>query len=66
MQISINQNPYPLCLPMSLAQLLEQLDLTRPGVALAVNGEVIGRADWERRQLKDGDQLSLFQAIAGG
>ncbi|TGG90416.1 sulfur carrier protein ThiS [Natronospirillum operosum] len=36
------------------------------GVALAVNQEVVPASEWPQRTLVDGDQIQLFQAIAGG
>lgn len=38
----------------------------RRGVAVAVNGEVVRRADWDRHQLKDGDRVEVLAAQQGG
>jgi sulfur carrier protein len=36
------------------------------GVALAVNGEVVPRAEWTTRPLADGDAVELLVAVQGG
>ncbi|WP_374757561.1 sulfur carrier protein ThiS [Yersinia canariae] len=47
-------------------KLLQQLNRHQPGTALAVNQVIIPRTDWEKCQLHEGDDILLFQAIAGG
>ena len=39
---------------------------TARGVAVAVNGEVVRRADWPARALADGDTVELLVAVQGG
>ncbi|MGH3440753.1 MAG: sulfur carrier protein ThiS [Nitriliruptorales bacterium] len=36
------------------------------GVAAAVNGDVVRRADWDRRELSDGDEVEVLAAVQGG
>jgi sulfur carrier protein len=36
------------------------------GVAVAVNGEVVPRADWARTTLRAGDQVEVLTAAQGG
>ena len=36
------------------------------GVAVAVEGEVVPRADWEDRVLKEGEQVEVVHAVQGG
>jgi sulfur carrier protein len=36
------------------------------GVALAVNGEVVHRAEWSTRPLVEGDTVELLVAVQGG
>ncbi|EEP98117.1 hypothetical protein yruck0001_1420 [Yersinia ruckeri ATCC 29473] len=47
-------------------QLLTQLDYNQPGSALAINQTIIPRNNWDTHILQDGDDVLLFQAIAGG
>ena len=44
-----------------------RLDDRRPrGVAVAVNEEVVPRADWPRWPLADGDVVEVVTAVQGG
>ena len=36
------------------------------GVAVAVEGEVVPRSDWERTELRDGQSVEVVAAIQGG
>lgn len=37
-----------------------------PGIAVAVNGHVVPRREWERTNLSAGDDVRLVKAVAGG
>lgn len=37
-----------------------------PGVAVAVNGEVVRRANWPNVRLADGDEVEIVKATQGG
>ncbi|MFP2508309.1 sulfur carrier protein ThiS [Buttiauxella gaviniae] len=66
MHIHFNDEPMQCPDNLTLENLLEQLRLMRPGIALAVNQTIVPREQWETHLLNDGDQILLFQAIAGG
>ncbi|MFP1883563.1 sulfur carrier protein ThiS [Lonsdalea quercina] len=66
MKIYINEEAVTLDEPISVEQLLQRLDRLQPGTALAINQIVIPRPDWRACQVQDGDDILLFQAIAGG
>jgi sulfur carrier protein len=66
MKITLNDQPLELAQALSVTALLEQLDRHQPGTALAINQTIIPRADWATRQVQNGDDILLFQAIAGG
>jgi sulfur carrier protein len=36
------------------------------GIAVAVNGEVVRRADWDATGLAPGDQVEVLTAVQGG
>jgi len=38
----------------------------RRGVAVAVDGEVVPRGEWERTRLADGARVEVLQAVQGG
>ena len=66
MHIHFNDEPMQCPDNLTLENLLEQLRLMRPGIALAINQTIVPREQWETHFLNDGDQILLFQAIAGG
>ena len=66
MHIHFNDEPMHCPDNLTLENLLERLRLTRPGIALAINQTIVPREQWETHLLNDGDQILLFQAIAGG
>ncbi|CAI1231007.1 Thiamine biosynthesis protein ThiS [Serratia quinivorans] len=66
MKIRLNDQPLELAQPLSVSTLLEQLERHQPGTALAINQIIIPRTDWANHLVQDGDDILLFQAIAGG
>lgn len=49
-----------------LDALLGELSLPSKGIAVAVNGEVVRRADWASHRLVDGDVVDVVTAAQGG
>lgn len=45
---------------------LNQLNQLKPGAALALNQQILPREQWEQQIVQEGDQILLFQVIAGG
>lgn len=41
-------------------------DVPASGVALAVNGAVVPRAQWKERQVEHGDDVEIVRAVQGG
>lgn len=66
MKIRLNDQQLELAQPLSVSTLLEQLERHQPGTALAINQIIIPRTDWANHLVQDGDDILLFQAIAGG
>ncbi|MGB7803020.1 sulfur carrier protein ThiS [Buttiauxella sp.] len=66
MRIQFNDEPMECPDNLTLANLLTQLCLIKPGIALAINHTIVAREQWEAHLLHEGDQILLFQAIAGG
>lgn len=52
----------------NIATLLEELGYPPAGhgLAVAVNGEVVRRVDWEGRELAPGDRVEIVGAVQGG
>ncbi len=66
MKITVNENIVQLDDLCNIEQLLAVLESPLKGSAIAVNQKIISRSEWASYQLKENDQVSLFQAIAGG
>ncbi|HDL8285590.1 TPA: sulfur carrier protein ThiS [Yersinia enterocolitica] len=64
--IVLNDQPLGVECTITVEKLLQQLNRHQPGTALAVNQVIVPRTDWEKCQLHEGDNILLFQAIAGG
>ncbi len=50
----------------TLRQMLESLDLPPERVAVELNGDIVPRATFSERALKEGDRLEVVQFVGGG
>ena len=52
----------------TIAELLADLGVepAARGVAVAVDGEVVPRAEWPRRQVNEGERVEALSAMQGG
>lgn len=52
----------------TVAQLVRALgrDPDRPGTAIARNGDVVPRREWEHVEVRDGDTVEVVVAVGGG
>ncbi len=66
MKIEVNEQSLEVAENSNIEQLLQQLDKPLNGSAVAVNQSIVSRSQWNEYILNEGDQISLFQAIAGG
>ena len=68
MKIAINGTVEDFEQPPRLVDLLDTCvgPGTPPGVAVAVNGEVVRRANWPDVRLADGDEVEIVKATQGG
>ena len=68
MNISVNGCLRPFDAPIPLLDLLAELvgPEPPPGVAVAVNGEVVRRLNWKNVRLADGDHIEIVKAAQGG
>jgi len=65
--IYLNDRPHALAGAATLMALLGELGLADSrGVAAAVNGEVVPRAEWPSRALADRDRVLVIRATQGG
>ncbi|EPK7361381.1 sulfur carrier protein ThiS [Kluyvera intermedia] len=66
MQIQFNDEPLQCAEGQTVNALLAQLNQLKPGAALALNQRILPREQWEQHIVQEGDQILLFQVIAGG
>lgn len=66
MQILFNDEPIQCADDLTIAALLDRLHQLKPGAALALNQQILPREQWEQQIVQEGDQILLFQVIAGG
>ena len=51
---------------ISLAALIEQLDLPVARIAIELNRDVVRRSDWGSTMLKDEDRIEIVHFVGGG
>jgi sulfur carrier protein len=66
MDLFINGEKKSFADALSLAQLVEQLDMKGDRVAVELNRQIVPRAQWIDTLLKDGDRLEIVHFVGGG
>jgi len=66
MQVRINGKMQEISEGLSIAGLLLELGLETRYAAVALNGEVVRRADHSAVIVKEGDRIEIVHAVTGG
>lgn len=66
MRITVNGRPRDLDAPPTVGALVDQEVADRRGVAVAVDGDVLPRTQWDDRELGDGAAVEIVGAVQGG
>lgn len=66
MRLTVNGMQQDVPAGVTVAALLQALTVRREGVAVALNDDVVPRAEHATRTLNDGDRLEIIVAVAGG
>ena len=66
MKIQLNGEQRELAVGITLAGLLEELELESRNVAIEVNLDVVPRARHAEHVLNDGDQVEIVTLVGGG
>jgi thiamine biosynthesis protein ThiS len=66
MRVLVNGDEKDLRDRISLAELIEQLDLPPARIAVELNREVVRRSDWGSTMLKDEDRIEIVHFVGGG
>lgn len=64
--IRVNGRPRQLESPTPLPRFLEQLGVTSQRIAVAYNGEVLRKSEYEKVTLQADDVLEIVRPIGGG
>ena len=66
MQILVNGTPHEVSDAVSVAALLEGLQLQEQRLAIELNGMILPRSHWRAQCLSRGDRVEIVRAIGGG
>lgn len=66
MKATINGEQHDLAEDVTLAQVLQELEIGTAGVAVALNGRIVPRAMLAGHCLREGDAMEIIHAVAGG
>ena len=66
MQITINGQPHEVAETISVARLIEQLNLAGKPLAVEVNRELVPRQHHAGHGLADGDRVEIVTLVGGG
>jgi sulfur carrier protein len=64
--VRVNGEPRTLPAGASVAELIAALGLSGRKLAVAVNREVVPRAQYGARRLAEGDRVEILEAVGGG
>ena len=66
MQVTVNDEPHRLPAGATVADLVTSLGLGPRRVAVEVNREIVARATYAERVLRDGDAVEIIPFVGGG
>ncbi len=65
-ELVVNGEPRSFPAPLTLAQLVDALDLSGKRIAIEKNGEIVPRSRHAETALASGDRLEIVVAVGGG
>lgn len=66
MRVYVNGESRELSAPISLEELINQLDLPAARIAVELNRAVVRRGEWEATMLQDEDRIEIVHFVGGG
>ena len=66
MKILLNGDPFDVAGPLTIAELLQRLDVDARRVAVERNLVVLKRALFETTEVTEGDQIEIVNFVGGG
>jgi sulfur carrier protein len=64
--VTLNGEPRELPAGATVATVVRELGADGRGVAVALDGEVVPRAEWGSTDVREGQQLEVLRAVQGG
>ncbi len=66
MTINVNNQPQSVPEHSTIEKVVEQLDISATGIAIAINNEIVSKNNWNTTVLKEKDQVVIIKATQGG
>ena len=66
MTITLNGDKHELAAPLSVSELLQQLEIDGRRVAVELNLAVVKQAAYESSVIKEGDEVEIVNFVGGG
>ena len=66
MRVYVNGEAREFSSPLSLAQLIAELDLSPARIAVELNRAVVRRNEWSTTDLRDDDRIEIVHFVGGG
>ena len=64
--VLVNENPIEIEENATLSQLLQKVNTSVEGIAIAINDEIIVKNAWESQAIKNNDKVLIIKATQGG
>ena len=66
MRVYVNGEPREINQPLTVAELVTELDLPPARIAIELNRAVVRRNDWSATTLNDDDRIEIVHFVGGG
>jgi len=66
MNIHVNHESKSIAETSNLNMLLSQLNISKQGIAVAINNQIITKTQWEQTLLSENDNVTIIIATQGG
>ncbi|OBQ52017.1 hypothetical protein VQ01_14430 [Tamlana sp. s12] len=66
MKIRVNEKILEVAKDFNILQLLEKLNTSQNGIAVAINSAIISRDSWASQNFSENDNILIIQATQGG
>ena len=66
MKLTINGNEREVHASKTVTELVQELKINAPNIAVALNCQVIPKSQYPETPVKEGDQIEIVHAVGGG